>query len=377
MRVSHRAIVAAALAGVAATTGGATANPTPATPAAAVPASPLPASPLCGKAAPVHPAAPAANGSLRIAQFNVLHGLTTPGDHTLAARTQLQVRELAAANVDIVGLEEVSETGHHGRVIATIAGGMARRTHETWWWCWFRTEPHAPGAPDTRTGGGDPLSDQLAAHYNSNDTPWYEGAAILSRWPIVASAVHRLPGEDPAQRLQTDCAPPFTDPTCPVDIVLEPRAALWTRIATPYDDVSVTVAHTSGNVDQHKFLATWALAQSRKAASAFLVCDCNSVPTDPAQAALRSGGWRDTYRALHPTGGGTADQQIDASHPTVSNRIDYVFRRPGSYLDLRTSVRFMNTPERSTVEQSGWLWPSDHWGVLDTVARVLRPPHTG
>jgi hypothetical protein len=46
---------------------------------------------------------------------------------------------------------------------------------------------------------------------------------------------------------------------------------------------------------------------------------------------------------------------------------DYVFLRPGSALRLQTSTRFMNHPAHSSLEKSGWLWPSDHWGVLDTL----------
>src|SRR2546423_14826696 len=98
MRVSLRAVIGAALASVMATTGAAAAVPRTSIPGiAVVPASPWPATPLCGNAHGNQTAIP--NGSLRLAQLNVLHGLTTEGDRTLEARLDLQVRELSAAHV--------------------------------------------------------------------------------------------------------------------------------------------------------------------------------------------------------------------------------------------------------------------------------------
>jgi endonuclease/exonuclease/phosphatase family metal-dependent hydrolase len=327
---------------------------------------------LCGRATPKHPqpthiARRHGHRVLHVATYNILHGLTAEGDRTLEARLRIKIRRLAATPLDIVGLEEVSESGKHGRVITRLARGIARRTHERWYWCWFRTEPHAPHGPDTRPGGGDPASDELAAHYNSNDHPWYEGAAVVTRWPILDSAVRRLPGEDANQRLHTDCTPPFTDPTCLIDIGLEPRAALWTQVSTPFGPVSFTVAHTSGNVAQHRALANFTRRRSAPDRTALLVCDCNSLPSDSAQHVIRAAGWLDTFRHLHGHGGPTADQRIGTRAPTVRDRIDYVFLRAGSGLHLVASHRFMNRPARSRAEKSGWLWPSDHWGVIATL----------
>jgi hypothetical protein len=161
--------------------------------------------PLCGgTTANGAPTLPSSSGP-RVASYNMLHGLTAEGDRTLEARLAIDVSELATSRVDVVGVQEAEESTKHGLVIARLAAGLASRTHESWYWCWFRTEPHLNGTPDTRRGGGSDFSDQLAKHYNSNESKWYEGAAVLSRWPIVASAVHRLPGEDPAKRLRSDC----------------------------------------------------------------------------------------------------------------------------------------------------------------------------
>src|SRR2546423_6574889 len=126
MRVSLRPVIGAALACVVATAGLAAAGAKTASRSVALPANPWPATPICGSAHGTR--TPTPNGSLRLAQLNVLHGLTSEGDRPLDARLDLQVRELTAANVDAVGMEEVSEGGNHGRVIVRMAHGMAALT---------------------------------------------------------------------------------------------------------------------------------------------------------------------------------------------------------------------------------------------------------
>lgn len=328
-------------------------------------ATPGATSPLCGKAAASTPGLPGVPATAKVATFNLLHGLTDDGHRTLNARLTIATNQLAASGADIIGLQEVEESTKHGRVIARLAKGLAAKTDATWYWCWFRTEPHWPFAPDTYPGGGDPLSDQLAAHYNPNETKWYQGSAVLSHWPITASAVRRLPGEDVRRRFTGDCKPPFQDPTCVLAVLLEPRAAVWARIASPFGSLSLTSAHTSGNVLQHAALMHWARQQSEQDSTAFVVCDCNSTPSSKAQAEIRRRYWIDTALAMHAVGP-TSDQDIGATAPTVTTRIDYIFLRPGSALKLTDSRLFMNTPAISTTEPSGRLWPSDHYGVIDT-----------
>lgn len=317
--------------------------------------------PLCGTstAGTVAEDPPPAVGALRIGTFNVLHGLTEDGDATLEARLPIQIAQLAASGADVIGLQEVSESTNHGRVIERLAEGMGVATGDTWHWCWFRTEPHAPGVPDIGAGGGDPVSDLFAQFYNSNDSPWYEGAAVLSRYPIIASAAHRLPGEDVPGRLAGECIP-AADPTCVLAVVLEPRAALWARVQTPAGPVSVVAAHTSGNALQHRDLARWAEDRSAADATAFVLCDCNATPDTDAYAALVASGWVDAATLSGGDAGPTADQDIHADHPTVEDRIDYVWFRSGSAPAPTPAQRFMSSPLNR-------LWPSDHYGVLTTL----------
>lgn len=314
--------------------------------------------PLCGTstAGTVGEEPPPAVGALRIGTINVLHGLTEDGDATLEVRLPIQIAQLAASGADVIGLQEVGESTNHGRVIERLAEGMRVATGDTWHWCWFRTEPHAPGVPDTGPGGGDPLSDLFAQFYNSNDSPWYEGAAVLSRYPIIASAAHRLPGEDVPGRLTGECIP-AADPTCVLAVALEPRAALWARVQTPSGPVSVVAAHTSGNALQHRDLARWASERSAADAAAFVLCDCNTTPGSSAYDTLVASGWVDAATLPGGDAGPTADQDIHADHPTVQDRIDYVWFRSDSLPAPAPAERFMDEP-------SDGLWPSDHYGVI-------------
>jgi endonuclease/exonuclease/phosphatase family metal-dependent hydrolase len=159
---------------------------------------------------------------------------------------------------------------------------------------------------------------------------------------------------------------------------LQSRAAVWARVKAPsLGNVSVTSSHTSGTVRQHRDLVNWATARSAGDKSALLVCDCNSTQDSAAQTFIREAGWIDTANRLH-TAGATSDQDITAAAATVDHRIDYVFLKSREGLKALSSKRFMNQRAPSALTTSGWLWPSDHWGVIDTLGFTSGGlPHTG
>src|SRR2546423_78797 len=73
--------------------------------------------PKCASARPPAGSKPARDdGVIRVANLNVLHGLTDeppgyPASRTLNIRTSMQAAQIARAGVDIVGMEEVSAPG--------------------------------------------------------------------------------------------------------------------------------------------------------------------------------------------------------------------------------------------------------------------------
>ena len=83
--------------------------------------------------------------AIRVANLNVLHGLTdTPPDYpasrTLNVRTSLAAAQIARAGVDIVGMEEVSvvegpklDPNHPLEVAPALAARAAKATGTTWY----------------------------------------------------------------------------------------------------------------------------------------------------------------------------------------------------------------------------------------------------
>ena len=65
--------------------------------------------PLCGTAAPLGSVKFAGRTQkVKVATFNVLHSETDEGDATLGARLPLAAENIVAADVDVVGMQEVT-----------------------------------------------------------------------------------------------------------------------------------------------------------------------------------------------------------------------------------------------------------------------------
>jgi exonuclease III len=76
-------------------------------------------------------------------------------------------------------------------------------------------------------------------------------------------------------------------------------------------------------------------------------------------------GFIDTYRAFTDAPGSTNSQEIvtATSEPTVTRRIDFVFARSPSALAVTGSEVFGTG---AVPFGDGWLWPSDHLGVVSS-----------
>jgi endonuclease/exonuclease/phosphatase family metal-dependent hydrolase len=356
--------------------------------AAARPALPV-GRPLCGTArgAPA-PAEPA----LTVATFNVLHGLeetpSYPASSTLDARLELAARALAGAGVDAAGLQEVSLTEgsrlhRPGLVVRRLAARLAALTGEAWHWCWHLANPHVPVEPELRPGGGGPLSDLIARQASENDRSFKEGAAVLSRYPIAAAEARRLPLRFPAEYV---ACPPRQVPTCTLTAVFDHRVALWARLETPGGPTDLIATHLAHDITRFSDVSATEQAAAVAAfademtlrfgrpARRLIACDCNNEPSDrPSVAALLArAGWVDAYPATNPhsrcappadRSACTADQDILAPAPTVTERIDYVFARAGSCpLRLARGRKVADRPSPAPT-RTGFLWPSDHHGV--------------
>jgi hypothetical protein len=82
--------------------------------------------------------------------------------------------------------------------------------------------------------------------------------------------------------------------------------------------------------------------------------------------AVAGAGFVDTFAAANANAPGpTGDQDVRAATSTVTDRIDYVFARPGA-CDLHV-VSSDTFPDAPSPYQGGVLWPSDHHAVVSGV----------
>jgi endonuclease/exonuclease/phosphatase family metal-dependent hydrolase len=357
------------------------------------------------KCASTQKGAPAstASGPIHVASFNVLHGLSEdppayPAHSTLDARVALAARELGAAGIDIVGMQEVSWivpnelTKHRTTEVAkAFARALAADTGDRWYWCWYLANPHIPGEPDVQPGGGGPLSDQAAVLASQFVSPQYasfkEGLAVVSRYPIVAAEGMHLPGRLPAEIPLCFIAPadPEADPAgCAETAAAESRATLWARVDSPVGAVDISTTHLAHDITEasdfsslQQAATALAFAQAHSADGVathrFFVCDCNSQPSDevPVIPTIQNAGWTNTFE-----GDCASDPRFCTAGPdvivtpkksrTMNERLDYVFWRAGACSSEPTHGRIIvDSPQR--IGPGRYLWPSDHKGVATTV----------
>jgi len=286
-------------------------------------------------------AAPAATAAedrpLRVVTFNLLHGgpwsgLTGRDDH-LEARLGLIIAQLRALDPDVVALQESPVSRWRGDVAARLAGALGLA--------------HVHARATDNVFGWRPLGRLVMGALG-----FVEGPAILSRFPIVSSAVHELP----------HCVHR-----------LDPRVALRADLDTPAGVLRVYSTHTSRDDCQTRRVAALALAE-RGPLPALVLGDLNTGESAEALEELRAQGFVDLFREANPTlSGATTRQDVLAPGPTVRRRVDYVLLLPGSRVAARvvSSRVVLDTPGRRA--DGGPLWPSDHYGVLAEI-RLSPPP---
>jgi endonuclease/exonuclease/phosphatase family metal-dependent hydrolase len=256
------------------------------------------------------------DGPLRVMSLNVLHGF--PRFERLTGRLDRIADEVRRQDADVVCLQEVGWTPYLG----SAARYLARRTGLNYLY--------------------------LRANGNRWTILFEEGEVILSRYALRDVALAEL---EPGAGL------------------FEHRMALRATAVTPWGDVRVFVTHlTHGdptvNRDQAASLAAFVAASGGE--PAIVAGDFNALESSPQ---IRGLGWIDTYRAIHPDGAGftccIGDLSGGPDEP-LEKRIDYIFLVPGAgYAEVTGSQRVLDRP---FPEVGGWLWASDHVGLLTAVS---------
>ncbi len=267
-------------------------------------------------------AAARTEGSLRVLSLNLLHGF--PRFEQLDARLELIAAEIRRLDPDLVCLQEVP--WHWG----SAARALAQSTGLNYLF--------------------------LRANGNRWTILFEEGEAILSRYPLRDAAVTELQAS----------AGPF-----------EHRVALQATAVTPWGDLRVVSTHlTHGDpaVNEAQVASLIAfVAAGDASAPAIVAGDFNAQEDSPQIQALRAVGWIDTYRAAQPHDPGHTCCIDDLTDPNqiLDKRIDYIFLLSGgesvSVVDSRV---ILNLPASSG---DGWLWASDHAGLLTTLSGASLP----
>ena len=265
---------------------------------------------------------------LRIVTFNVLHGGPWSGvtgqDAELEARLAMIAAELRALQPDVVALQESPVSRWRGDVAARLAGVLGFQ--------------HAHSRATELVFGWRPLGWFITAALG-----FVEGPAILSRYPILATAVHELPR----------CVRR-----------LDPRVALQADLATPAGRLSVYSTHTSRDDCQLRRVAE-VVAAHNGPLPALVMGDLNTAEAAPGLRAFLDRGFVDLFRAANPSSpGATTWQVITSPDSTVRRRVDYALMLPARQTAARvlTSRVVLNAPGQGP--GGGPLWPSDHYGVF-------------
>ena len=267
---------------------------------------------------------------LRVLTYNVLHDGPTSGFFNngtyLEERLDMVVREFRQIDADIIALQEASESRRHGNVPHRIAEALGL---------------HLVYAPATDRIFQVPLLDKAIVGIMG----FKEGAAILSRYPITASEVSDLPR----------CRSRF-----------EPRILLRADVDSPWGPVRVFSTHIARSDDCQMERVGEIVRNNRGAGPSILMGDFNTVETSKVLTILRDeAGFVDAFRTANPNEPGpTVWQRIEASQPTASRRVDFIFLSPGeaSKAALRSSRIILDHPGR--LADGRPLWPSDHYGVF-------------
>ena len=248
--------------------------------------------------------------------LNVLHGF--PRFEHLGPRLDMIADEMRRQEVDLACLQEVPWTLRLG----SAADYLARETGMNYLY--------------------------LRANGNRWAILFEEGAAILSRYPLRDVTFQELR---------------------PRAALFEHRVLLRATAVTPQGEVTLYVTHlTHGDpaVNRAQFAALMAYIDQTSAGPSIVAGDLNATESVQQTAAA---GWLDSYRFAQPDDPGhtCCIEDLSArSDRTLTKRIDYLYLAAGTEeVCVVESRRILDQPARLG---EGWLWASDHVGVLTTLS---------
>jgi endonuclease/exonuclease/phosphatase family metal-dependent hydrolase len=253
------------------------------------------------------------DGDLRVISLNMLHGF--PKFEHVSHRLELIANEINRLEPDIVMLQEVPWT----LKIGSAAGFLAEKTGMNYVY--------------------------LRANGNRWAIAFEEGSAILSRYPLAD--------------------PEFLE-LRPRAGFFEHRIVLHANAVTSMGEVGLYVTHlTDGEADNNRAQSGLLLefVTSEDVKFAVIAGDFNARPESP-QIQLLSSVWVDTFALVHPGSPGFTCCIDNLTQETASpdKRIDYIFLKSGNTLPEVVASELVYSDPFAIA--GGWLWVSDHIGLL-------------
>ncbi len=261
-------------------------------------------------------------GGIRVISLNMLHGF--PRFEFLSRRLAIIAAEIKRLNPDFVLLQEVPwrlRTGNAAQYLAAQTG----MNHV-----------------------------YLRANGNRWAIGFEEGAAILSRYPL----------------------------TNPEFMVLQPRAgffenrvALKVTTASPLGDIDLIVTHlTNGDsaINQGQMQSLVEFEARNSSRTAIVAGDFNARPGSRTMRTIPSH-WQDVYSQANsgPPGFTCCIENFAQPAAQAEQRIDYIFLVPGDLaLKAYSSQIIFDQPY---VVNEGYLWASDHLGILAQFQSSMIP----
>lgn len=257
--------------------------------------------------------------TIRILSLNVLHG--HPDFVSLPTRLTMITAEIERLGVDIALLQEVP---------------------------WHRYLGSGANYLAVRTG-------MNSAYLRANGNRWLikfeEGEAILSRFPLTFVEYRVLK---------------------PSAGFFENRVVLHAIAQAPTGPIDLYVTHLTDDdaqVNQAQAESLHAYVERTAQHAAVVAGDFNALEDSP-QIITLSQQWLDAFRTIHPELPGFTcciDKLIRKS-AKLSKRIDYIFIVPhaNEQVEILDAQVVFDKPEQ---QAAGWLWASDHVGVLVEINR--------
>jgi endonuclease/exonuclease/phosphatase family metal-dependent hydrolase len=257
------------------------------------------------------------DGDFRVVSLNMLHGF--PKFEHLQQRLDIIASEIERLDADIVLLQEVPWTLKTGFAVEYLSE-QNRMNHI-----------------------------YLRANGNRWTIFFEEGEAILSRYPLQNPGFVVL--KPPAR-------------------FFENRVALHATAVTPHGDIDLFVTHlthtrTDINFEQSQSLIEF--IEENRYDFAIIAGDFNEFPESP-QIQIAKSYWIDTFSLLNPGVDGftCCTDDLTSKDAEFDKRIDYIFIAPGgSNPTILSSKRVFAKPFQV---DDGWLWASDHIGVMVDLA---------